>query len=208
MRMTRRTHALCLATCAALLCSAAALAAASKWKKHGSKKGVTVYTRSVDGSEVHETKGVTSIDAAPGDVWDFISDPDKLMSITPELVEWKSLGSCGDRCEYVYQRMHHPLIKDRHAVMKLRWKITEKDGETSYRRWFVLTGEKPLPKVEAVTFRSLSGSWSLRPGAEDGTTRVVYLSHADAGGKLPVTFLNKGILGRTYDILKTLRKKL
>ncbi len=205
MGMARRAGILVLAAC---LCAGGALGAAAKWQKHGTRKGVTVYTRAVDGSEVHETKGVAVVDAPPAEVWGFISDPEKLMSITPELVEWKSLGTCGEQCEYVYQRMHHPLIKDRHAVMKLRWKITEKDGETSYRRWFVLTEAKPLPEVDAVTFRSLSGSWSLKPADDPERTRVVYLSHADAGGKLPVAFLNKGLLGRTYDILKALRKKL
>ncbi len=205
--MKNGAHIIGWAACAACLCASAAPGASSKWKKHGTKKGVTVYTRSIDGSDVHEVKGVKSIDAAPADVWDFISDAEKLTSITPELVEWKSLGSCGKRCTYVYQRAHHPLIKDRHAVVKMRWKVTGKEGASSYRRWFTLTKDRPLPEADAIPFVRLSGGWTLTPGEDPGTTSVVYLSHTDAGGKVPVPFMNKGLLGRAYGILQQLAEE-
>jgi hypothetical protein len=176
--------------------------AGKSWTKHGHKSGVTVSTAPVEGSDVPRVRAVVTIDASPDEVWDTITGNTLKMK---GLKEKKHLGSCDDRCDYIYFRMGHPLIKDRQYVVKVRSTVTEKDGLNHYRRTWVRTDDKGAVDSGALTVEAISGSWTLKPIDGGKRTRLVYVNHIDLGGNVPASLFSKGFIGNAYKLLEKIK---
>lgn len=176
--------------------------AGTSWTKHGHKSGISVSTAAVEGSSVPRVRAVMTIDAGPDEVWNTITGSKIKMK---GLKEKKHLGSCDDDCEYVYFRMGHPLIKDRHYVVKLRSTVTEKDGSTWYRRTWVKTDDMGTVGSGALTVEKISGSWTLKPIDGGKRTRLVYTNHIDLGGNVPASLFSKGFIDNAYKLLTKIR---
>ncbi len=170
----------------------------AKWEKHGCKKGVTVYTKPVEGSLIPRVKAVTRIKATTDAVWEHINDPE---TREKGFVVFKELGSCGKDCTYIYQRVAHPLMKDRHYVIKMRNKIVEKDGLRTYRRWWKKTDEKDVEQADAILADDISGAWILQPLDGGKSTRLTMLNHMDLGGKISKKMFAMGFVKSHYKIL-------
>ncbi|MBW2264516.1 MAG: hypothetical protein JRG91_21330, partial [Deltaproteobacteria bacterium] len=174
-----------------------------KWKKHGVKKGVTVYTQTVEGSGVPRIKAVSTVTATTDEVWDSFQST---LKTTKGLKQFKKLGSCGENCEFIYQRLGNALIKDRHYVVKMRWTINEKDGARTYRRMWNKTSEKSPEGKGALPVQAISGSWTFKPTDVPGQTRIVYVNHMDLGGSVPDGLFSMGFVSYGYKIVAKLRK--
>lgn len=186
---------------AMLLAPSAGQAAA--WTKDGHKGGVTVYTAPAEGSAVPRVKAVTTVEAGTDVVWAGLG---KALSHTKGLKQIERLGSCGENCEYVYQRLGNPLIKDRHYVLKMRWSVEEKDGARTYRRSWAVTTEKPVIGTGAILVDKVSGSWTVAPVDGGKATRITYVNHMDLGGNVPASLFSKGFVDTAYKLLGKLRK--
>jgi hypothetical protein len=183
----------------------AAGAAEHKWDKDGTKNGVTLYTTKVEGSDVVMVKAVTVIDAPAHEVWSFLLQVESLVEF---LVDNEKLGECGENCAYFYQRLHHPLIKDRHYVLKTQWKTWESNGVTVYKRWWQQTSDKSPREANAVLVKRVSGQWIVRPTKDGSGTRLQFVNHIDMGGLVPVLLLNTGVISNSYKLLKKIREAL
>ncbi len=206
--MHEKTILACLAG-SALLVSATAMAGGSKWEKDGSKGGVTVYTRVVEGSEVKEVKAVGTIDKPTTDVFDFLIDSKKFLSVMPDVIKSDKIGECGENCGFWFQKLEHPPITDRFYVLKVQWKFTEnEDGTTTIKRWWKATTEKAAPDKSGLRVEKLTGSWHFKP-IENGTkTRFTYQNHVEMGGKIPLMLVNSAAVSNAYKFLQNLKKKL
>jgi len=196
--MRRWTSSVPVLLVAASLCVNVSAAEKVKWEKHGYKKGVTVYTMPVKDSLIPRVKAVTKIEATTDAVWDHIIDPE---THEKGFAAFKELGPCGKNCTYIYQRITHPLMKDRHYVIKMRNKIIEKDGLRTYRRWWRKTDEKPVEKADAIVADSISGAWILQPLDGGRSTRLTMLNHMDLGGKISKKLFAMGFVKSHYKIL-------
>lgn len=175
---------------------------AAGWEKDGTKGGVTVYTKAVEGSDVPMVKVVTTVDGTTDEVWKQITQKgakDKGVKAK------KKLGSCSDTCEYVYLRLGHPLIKDRHFVMKINWSVSEKDGHNVYKRSWSKTSDKALPSSGALVPKKVRGSWTLRPTADGTRTRLTYINHMDLGGNVPAGLFSNGFIDKAYSVVRSIR---
>jgi hypothetical protein len=189
----------------ATLITAAAPSHAAKWEKDGSKAGVTVYKRSVEGSKIPQVKAVTTVDASTDEVWEYLSTG---LKKSKKVKVAKNLGSCGANCKYVYHRLTHPLIKDRHYVIKMKWSVTGAEGQRTYKRTWKKTNEKKVESKGSMLVEKISGSWHVKP-IEGGTkTRLTYVNHMDLGGSVPSGMFSNGFIKQTYKILKRIRKAL
>lgn len=189
----------------ALAVPATLAAAKAKWEKHGTKKGVTVYTRDVAGSEVHEIKSVAVIGAPTDKVWDHLVTSKTFVKTMPDVIVSKKIKDCGESCGYWYQVLNHPPIKKRHYVLKVQWQIKEnEDGTISYRRWWkVTTAVKPL-QGGMLLVKKVSGAWNLVPKDGGQKTRITYRNHIEMGGKVPIALVNSGAVSNAYKFLQNL----
>lgn len=191
----------------ALLAPLAVWAGKGKWVKDGYKNGVSVYTRSVEGSEIHEIKAVATINTSTDKVWDHLVTSKTFVATMPDVIKSKKLEDCGENCGYWYQVLKHPPIKTRHYVLKVQWKITENDdGTTSYRRWWKVTKAVKPPSGDYLLVEKVSGAWNLKPKDGGKKTVITYKNHIEMGGKVPVALVNSGAVSNGYKFLQNLRK--
>jgi len=176
-----------------------------KWEKDGSKGGVTVYTRPVEGSEIKEIKGIATVDTSTDRVWEHLVTDKTFLKTMPDVVKSKKIEDCGDTCVYYYQVLHHPPIKDRHYVLKIEWQIKEKDGQKSYRRWWRVSKDVAPPASGPLLVEKMDGAWNLTPKEGGKKTLIVYRNHIEMGGKVPVAILNPAAVSNAYGFLKNLK---
>ncbi len=205
MTGARARTGLCVIVVAALLASPEAFCD-KKWKKEQSCKGIAIWSRDVEGSSYVATKAVATFAATTGEVWDFLSDAKNLKKVSPNLAEIRDLGSCGTNCRYVYQRIHHPLIKDRHCVLEVRWEVIEKDGLSTYRRETRATKAKKPPVSGPLLVETMSGTWVLAPAGDGKRTRMTRTSHLDIGGNVPPGIFNAGAVKNTFRFMEKVKR--
>jgi hypothetical protein len=174
-----------------------------KWKKNGTKNGVTVYTKDVEDSGVPRVKAVTTVAATTDEIWERFRST---LKKTKGLKQFKKLGSCGEHCELIYQRLGNALIKDRHYVLKMRWTVEEADNGRTYRRIWKKTSKKMPDAGGALPVQALSGSWTFRPTDTPGQSRIVYVNHMDLGGNVPDGLFATGFVKAGYKLVSKLRK--
>jgi len=177
--------------------------AADGWEKDGSKKGVTVFTRSVPGSEVPRVKGVTTVDASTDAVWKHLSGGD---SSSGSLEESEILGKCGEDCVYLYQKFGNVFIDYWYYVLEVRWEASGEKGLRTYRRTWRKTSKMSVAASGATEVEKISGSWTLEPVDGGKGTRAIYVNHVDLGSGVPPKLYSAGFVSRTYKILAKLRK--
>ncbi len=175
----------------------------ASWEKHGVKKGVTVYTQKVEGSGVPRVKAVTTVNVTTDDVWEHFQST---LKQSKGLKQFKKLGSCGENCELIYQKLGNALIKDRHYVLKMRWSIKEENGARTYRRVWKKTNQKTPVGDGALPVQSLNGSWTFKPANGNSQTRIVYVNHMDLGGSVPDGLFASGFVSHGYKIVSKLQK--
>jgi hypothetical protein len=190
----------------ALLFIAPLLLSAGKWKKELSKENITVWTRSVEGSDIREARGQTIINLEPRKLFLAMEDRDKFSKVVTDIVEWKDLGSCGENCTYVYEKMHHPPLKDRVYVIKVQWEEEETSKGVKIRQWWEKAKDKK-PPGEGVEMVELYGSYLFEPAGGGKKTKFTYTYFVDPGGVAIAFFVNKSLAGSTFNILKALRKE-
>lgn len=202
----RTTRYLSLALVAALLAPVIAAAAETSWEKDGTKDGVTVYKRKVEGSDVREVKGVAVIGAPTDEVWTHLITSSTFVKTMPDIIKSKKLKDCGENCGYWYQVLDHPPIKKRHYVLKVQWTIKEnEDGTRSYRRWWKVTTAVKPPVSGLLLVKKVSGAWNLVPKDGGKKTRITYRNHIEMGGKVPLALVNSGAVANAYKFLKNLK---
>jgi hypothetical protein len=202
--MHRKLHVLLMM---AVVLVATSAEAGKKWTKDGTKGGVTVYTREVEGSEIHEIKGVGTISATTDEVWEHLITSKTFVKTMPDIIISKKLKDCGETCGYWYQVLHHPPLKDRHYVLKVQWKITEnEDGTRSYRRWWKVTKKVKAPSGKYMLVEKVSGAWNLKPREDGKKTVITYKNHIEMGGKVPIGLVNSGAVTNAYKFIQNLRK--
>lgn len=203
----KTTRSLSILLAIALILPIAAAAAEKKWVKDGTKGGVTVYKRVVEGSEVREVKGVAVIGAPTDKVWEYLITSKTFVKTMPDIIVSKKLKDCGENCGYWYQVLSHPPVKKRHYVLKVQWTVKENDdGTTSYRRWWKVTTAVKPPQGGMLLVKKVSGAWNLVPRDGGSKTRITYKNHIEMGGKVPIALVNSGAVSNAYKFLKNLKK--
>ncbi len=184
-----------------LVATPVCLAGEAKWEKAKEKKGVTVWTRPVEGSPYLDVKGTGSVDATLSEVFEFLDDPQNMKKLSGSVKEVKALGSCGEGCTYIYERVGQKPVQDRHYVLEMRH---EAKGEGTCRFWWKVSKKKKPQGTGAVEVTKHDGSWHI--SEKDGKTRIVYRNYMDVGGNIPVAFANMGVVNGAIDFFVNLRK--
>ena len=179
---------------------------AGKWKKIHSISGITVWLRSIEGTDIKEVKGFTVIDGSPEKVWDVIDDRKKMKRVVPNVIKSEKVGTCGKNCKYVYKVIHHPPLKDRHVIIKVKSAMTETDAGKHYKRWWIKAKDRK-PEGDLFEVIKMYGRYDFVPSEDGKKTEFTYMYFVNYGGAATPILINTSIPLATHKFLKALRKE-
>lgn len=190
-----------------LLVSAPAFAKGAKWEKKAEKKGVTVYTRDREGTDVKEVKAVGTIDAPPQQVFRVLGDYERYKEIMPYTDESKVVATeQGGKVTHFYSLINAPFVSKRDYTLRIVDVSDWKDGAGYLKSQWTSSTKGPAPKDGVVRVKHNDGSWTLEPIDGGKKTRATYLLFTDPGGALPTFIVNKANSSAIPDIFQALRK--
>ncbi len=179
----------------------------SDWVLKKEKLGISVYTRSVEGSTFEEFKGVTVIpDITLAEVLEVILDVKNYDRLFPDCMNPKVLKQDGKWYDIHYLQSKAPFpVKNRDSVFEQK---TELDKDGKHAR-IVL---KPLPDYipenkDFVRVRKGSGTWELDED-DQRNVKVSYQFQPDPGGEIPSWIANGFIDGHPFKTLSNLKIRL
>lgn len=180
-------------------------AAPSEWTQEKSELGVTVYTRSVEGSSIREFRGEGIVSVPIEEIVALLRTPARFKDWFPNTSESKLIKKEGDS-SYQYSVMEIPWpISDRDNVLRTRLTTDDQSGrvditvEAAPDAYPIQRGRHRVTKAR--------GSWLLEP-RENETTFVRFQMHLEPGGGLPDWMVNARTVGTPFDALLNLRKIL
>ncbi|MBX5481719.1 MAG: SRPBCC family protein [Myxococcaceae bacterium] len=146
---------------------------------------VTIRTREVPGSDVHEYEVTGALDAPAFDLQATLTDPERFPKFMPHVTEARILDHAGN-VDRVYTRIDPPMAAPRDYVTEVTLvESVRADGTGTFRQtWHALTDA--LPERSGVTRITINeGSWVITPTADGRKSRIVYRFRVDPGGWVP-----------------------
>lgn len=176
------------------------------WTRVSETGPVCVYTRRASGSNVHDVMATAAIAAAPGRVFEVISDYASYPRFMPYVAASEVLGKEAGT-HWVFQQLAFPLISDRYYTIRLSTDISLA-AQNIYRiNWTLAQGTEPVRKGHGEPTRINDGAWDLRPLAGNAGTQVVYFIHTDPGGALPSFIVNNANTIAVPSVIEAVRAR-
>ncbi|MFN2509041.1 MAG: SRPBCC family protein [Chthoniobacterales bacterium] len=181
--------------------------AGNGWKVESSGKGVTIHSRTRDGSPIREFRGVGLIEAPPAAVFAVLDDTEAFPNFMPYTAECRVLKR-EKNLVFAYQRLEFPLVSDRDYTLRsenARW--LGPDGPIYRIRWEPANNLGPAVKPGVLRVNVCEGGWLLEPQGS-GATRATYSIFTDSGGALPPFVANNGSRIAIRKIFDAVRKQI
>lgn len=177
----------------------------SAWELKKDSEGIQVYTRSVQGSQIKEFKGVTVYKGSLKSAVAVMQDSGVFCSWFPDCREFKLL------------KIYSPVNSVGYMTVKAPFPVTDRDSITQS----VLTQDKKTKAVRIsldslpefipeksglVRVRKIKGYWLLTPKSEN-ETEIIYQVHGEPGGTVPDIIANTFVTDSPFRALKNLKQK-
>ena len=176
------------------------------WTRVSETGPVCVYTRRASGSNLHDVMATATIAAAPGRVFEVISDYASYPQFMPYVAASEVLGKEAGT-QWVFQQLAFPLISDRYYTIRLTTDISLA-AQNIYRiNWTLAQGAEPVRKGRGEPTLVNNGSWDLRPRAGGNGMQVVYFIHTDPGGALPRFIVNMANTTAVPSVIEAVRAR-
>ena len=174
------------------------------WKLRKEENGITIYTRTVEGSSFDEFKAVALIPGASlNQILDIILDVRYYTSLIPDCTESRILFQKDKYYDIHYFRIRAPWpIKDRDAIYESDTKITN-GGKMAHTSLSPL-GNYLEEKKDLIRMYRGSGYWELEEYPGDNV-KITYQFHADPAGKIPAWLSNSAIVSNPFKTLENLK---
>lgn len=173
-----------------------------RWQLTLDKKGVKVYTRDYEGSDIEAFKAVTTINAPINNVMSVMANPQSC-------TEWVHgcTVSYGFDAENFNKRHAYSVndlpwpVQDRDYVLQIN---TTSDPVTKQimMEMHAVAGKKPVDDSYVRT--TIAQTYYIFTATEDDKTHMVWLQHTEPGGVLPSWLVNNLLVDIPYKSLKTL----
>ena len=178
-----------------------------EWAEDSTAKGITIYSRSREGSAVKEFKGVGVIEAPARSVFAVLDDSEAYPSFMPYTSECRVLKREKDTV-LAYQRLELPLVSDRDYTLRSKNQTWLGPEGPIYRiRWEPANDQGPAEKAGVLRVNVCEGGWLLEPNS-NGTTRATYSIYTDSGGALPPFVANNGSRIAIRKVFEAIRKQV
>ena len=203
MRTKRGWRATLWTVCIGGACAVAAAADDVTWKNVGESDGVTVSTRTVDGSSYPEVRASASVCATLPTLLFYIEDAAGFDRWIPDTLEARLLERPSPREQIYYIRTGMPWpVKPRDMI----YRLTEpgaRDGAAAVTVTIEGLPEYLPPQPEAVRMTSVRGRWNFVEQA--GHTRIDLLMHFEPGGSIPAWLANRRVIATPSKMLANLK---
>jgi ribosome-associated toxin RatA of RatAB toxin-antitoxin module len=177
---------------------------ANAWDLAKKQNGITVYTRSVKGSNFKEYKAIAHIKASLSSLVAIVEDISAYPSWIHTCKEGKLLKRLNEKETYNYTINDAPWpVRDRDAAVHNKISQNPEDR--------VVTIEiKGIPdyipeKTGLQRVKKIDGSWRFTPLGND-TVEVVYQVHSEPGGNLPSWLVNSVVVDQPFYTLVNMQK--
>jgi hypothetical protein len=189
----------------ALCIGATILFAQGSWKQVKDSDGIKVFTRPVEGSDMDEFMGVTTIDVPYGVVGEVLRDIPAQTEWMADCMASKLLKTIAENDLVVYNATKTPWpVSNRDVVLKTSTSIDLKKGVVNVNFKAVNDAEFPA-KDGFVRMPDLTGKWKLER-LEPSKTKVTYNIKANPGGSIPSSIANMTSKNLPFKTLKNLKK--
>jgi len=179
---------------------------AAAWEVAKQKKGITIETEKVAGSELKKWKAHMNVDASLSTLVAIMDDTEgapkwmfknKAVKLDKKISFW-------ERWVYVWNGAPFPL-SDRDTSVH---SMMSQDADTLNVTVALTSDPARRAEVKGRTrITAMDGSWKFNP-AEDGTVDVYYEMFLDPGGKVPAKLVSKFVTQAPYETMIGLRKLL
>lgn len=175
-------------------------AAPPGWEWTAERKGVRIWSRPTEGTEVREVLGRAEFDLSPERFFRFLADVESYPDLLPPTTQARLLRRDGDESWY-YMVIDPAWVAPRDYCIRTRLHRLS-DGRLK-STWENDESACPPPPDGTVRIHINEGYWLLTP-LPGGRTEVTYQAITDPGGMVPKWMVNKGQIGALVDIFQAL----
>lgn len=175
------------------------------WQQSVQHGDISVSSRKVADSEIHELKAESVMPLAAEQIWQVILDTEHYAEFMPYVQKARRITSDTEAIHYEYQCLHPPLVKKRDYVIKT---TSEPDAAAGLwvHRFESAPNIGPAPTDEAIRVTKVEGSWTLRR-LDAQHTHVTYRLFTDPGGSVPRWIANRANSRSIPELLEAVRKR-
>lgn len=178
----------------------------AQWELDVDSDGISVWTRTKEGSRYKEAKGEVIVPGTPQSAFSVIVSAETCREWVYRCTNSYVISRPRPQDGVVYTRTNSFWpISDRDAVFLAE---TSYDTQNNIFRASMVQKNDVLPVVEGVVrITSMNGSWEVLPFSST-ESRVIFWSHVEPGGLLPAALVNLAISNLHKNSLASLRKFL
>ncbi len=173
------------------------------WEEKRNKKGITIYTSSVNGSPYKAVRGVMQI---TGTIESLVA----LVEDLPACPDWAAMCkearivervSPVESYAYIYNDVPFP-VADRDVYTHLKWSVDDHSGKVTMTSTAAKGG---VPTTKAVRLTEAITQWHFTP-QENGQVLVENFAHINPNGPTPAWLTNILLVGAPFDTMAEMRK--
>lgn len=179
---------------------------AAEWQLASHEPGLTLYTRTVDGQDLKDFRGVLRVKAPMRNVVQMLADADSMPQWFFNMREARLLEINGNDNSFLYFVIKGMWpVSDRDAVVRLH---LQQDAKTLALTFTATAAPDHYPPMRnRVRMPRLLASWVVTPVSAT-ETEVRLDGHADPGGSIPVWMANLVVVELPRVTLRNLRQRL
>lgn len=175
----------------------------SDWALEKQDQGITIFSRSIEGSTFKEFKATVTIDTTIDAIVAVFQDPNAFTQWVHQCSHAEVIKQPSFLEIYVYQISDMPLlVSDRDIVIKDVFNYSK-----DYKTWTinVSTADHLVPVTDNVRITESRGTYQLQEN-DEGQVDLTWYQHADPGGALPSWLVNSLIVDLPFHTLNNLRE--
>lgn len=178
----------------------------TNWKLAKEKNGITIYTRTMEGTKFKEYKAICVIEASPVELVKILTDVHEYTEWMAFVKEAEVVEKDGEDIFYVYSEVKVPFPFDnRDQITK---SVVVKDTITGRQSIEVEIIPDFLPEKKGIVrMPSGHGRWAFTP-MENGKTQLYHSFGGNPGGNIPAWIVNMFLVDGPYKTMMGLQEKV
>ncbi|TGL61581.1 START domain-containing protein [Leptospira sarikeiensis] len=174
------------------------------WELEKEKNGITVHTRSVEGSELKEFRGKAKLKANLSTVIALMEDNPNYVTWLKDCKKAEAVKVLNTKEKYIYILNGVPWpLDDRDFVIHSVFNQDKTTGAVTYTMRPVAS---IVPEKKGIVRGSIKGYWRFVQVGDE--VEVTYQVHSEPGGSIPTSIANIVVVDIPYETLKKMKERV